>query len=124
MVAADPETVTILDLRQPGWPGVAHLLVIPREHISQVDALSYTVAAALMGAVVRAARVVRAECDPAGISVWQSNGEAAGQEVPHVHMHVLTRREGDGLCRVYSSAPALPSDAERRALADRLRAAY
>ncbi|MGI8701953.1 MAG: HIT family protein [Nocardioidaceae bacterium] len=106
----------------PGWPDVAHVLVIPRLHVSQVDALSDEVTAGLMKAVVRAAYVVRAEFNPAGISVWQSNGEAAGQEVQDVHMHVLTRRRGDGLLRVYPSAPAKPSRQERAALADRLRA--
>jgi hypothetical protein len=43
-----------------------------------------------------------------GMSVWHSIGPAADQEVPHLHFHVHPRRLGDGLLRVYPSAPAQP----------------
>ena len=46
-------------------------------------------------------RAVRDAFAPDGINVWQSNGAAAGQEVFHLHFHVMPRRIGDGLLRVY-----------------------
>ena len=85
----DSHTVGIMDLRQPGWPHVAHVLVLPREHVEEIDSLSHRSATTLMSSVVTVAKALRSVCRPEGISVWQSNGEAAGQEVPHVHVHLL-----------------------------------
>lgn len=34
---------------------------------------------------------------PDGLGLVQANGAAAGQSVPHVHVHVLPRRAGHGL---------------------------
>ena len=39
--------------------------------------------------------------EPEGLSIWQSNGPAAFQEVPHVHWHILPRYSKDGLLVVY-----------------------
>jgi histidine triad (HIT) family protein len=33
----DDQTVAIMDLRQPGWPHLAHVLVLPREHVETLD---------------------------------------------------------------------------------------
>ena len=49
--------------------------------------------AALMATVARVARAVRRALAPDGINVWQSNGRGAGQEVFHLHLHVLAGRE-------------------------------
>lgn len=75
-----------------------------------------------MASVVKVSAVLRRVCDPEGISVWQSNGEAAGQEVPHVHVHLLTRTRGDGVLRVYPSSPHTPSPADVAPVAHELRA--
>jgi len=39
-----------------------------------------------------------------GISVWHSIGEAAFQEVPHLHFHVHPRMIGDDALRIYPRA--------------------
>lgn len=117
----DQHTVGIMDLRQPGWPDVAHLLILPRQHVALIDQMTDRDAATLMASVVKVAKALRRVCDPAGISLWQSNGEAAGQEVPHVHVHLLTRTRGDGLLRVYPSSPQTPSMADTAPLAHELR---
>jgi len=54
-----------------------------------------------MGAIARVARGVRDAFGRDSINVWQSNGVAAGQEVFHLHFHVMPRRRGDRLLRVY-----------------------
>ncbi len=120
-VYADGHTVAIMDLRQPGWPSVAHVLVLPREHVAVIDGLTPDQATRLMSSVVTVSRVLRRVLRPEGLSVWQSNGEAAGQEVPHVHIHVLTRRAGDDLLRTYPSTPDTPSLEALAPLANRLR---
>ncbi|TDD66565.1 HIT family protein [Actinomadura darangshiensis] len=47
---------------------------------------------------------------PEGLSVVQSNGEAAGQEVFHVHVHLVPRRHGDDLRLMWDPAPAQPRE--------------
>jgi histidine triad (HIT) family protein len=94
----DADTVAILDVRQPR---VGHVLVIPRQHVETVFELDRATASALMNATVVVARAVRDAFAPGGLNLWQSNGAAGGQEVPHVHMHVMPRWDGDGLLHIY-----------------------
>jgi histidine triad (HIT) family protein len=43
------------------------------------------------------ARAVREAFRPQGVTLLQANGKAALQSVPHFHIHVLPRWEGDGM---------------------------
>ena len=119
VVFDDRHVIAFMDLRafQPG-----HTLVIPRAHVSDISALEDGgTARALMLAVARVSRAVRSAFAGQGISVWSSNGEAAGQEVPHLHLHVVPRYEGDGLLRVYPSRPDHPPRADLDEHARRIR---
>jgi histidine triad (HIT) family protein len=120
IVYADAATAAFVDLRQ-AHPG--HVLVIPRAHLADVRELDAETGAALMATVARMTRAVAATFPHEGLSVWHSIGEAAFQEVPHLHFHVHPRRLGDDLVRIY---PQLPPDTDRAGLDDiaaRLRAA-
>jgi histidine triad (HIT) family protein len=99
-----------VDLRQ-FHPG--HTLVIPRKHLHDVRELDDATGAALMAMVSRVTRAVGRAFPNQGLSVWHSIGEAAFQEVPHLHMHVHPRLMGDGVLRVY---PRLPRNTERSTL--------
>ena len=120
VVHQDEATLAFLDLRQPTWPRAGSVLVVPRQHVEQVDELPADLAGAVMGTVVRVAGAVRKALAPEGISVWSSNGPAAGQEVPHVHLHVVARFAGDGLLRVYAEKPPYPDRPELDRLAARI----
>jgi histidine triad (HIT) family protein len=74
-----------------------HVLVIPREHFENVFEVSPEAAAAVALSARRVALALRAELSPDGLAVAQLNGEAAGQTVFHYHVHVVPRRDGDGL---------------------------
>ncbi|TME82145.1 MAG: HIT family protein [Chloroflexi bacterium] len=51
----------------------------------------------LFAAAVALGEAARASSfEPAGINLFVADGEAAGQEVPHVHVHVIPRFPGDG----------------------------
>ena len=52
---------------------------------------------AVASTAAKVARAVNEVLRPGGINLTQANGEAAGQSVPHVHVHVLPRRAGDDL---------------------------
>jgi histidine triad (HIT) family protein len=120
-VHEDDATVAFLDLRQPSWPDGVHVLVVPRRHVEVIDELDPDTAAHLMQATVKVAGAVKRHFRPPGLSIWQSNGPAAFQEVPHVHLHVLTRQHGDGLVRIYRAAPHEPPPDECDTLAAMLR---
>jgi len=90
----DERVVVILDIA-PVNPG--HALVIPKVPARLVTELDAELAAHLFQVGARVSKAVRAaspRCE--GVNFWISDGEAAGQEVPHVHLHVIPRFAGDG----------------------------
>jgi histidine triad (HIT) family protein len=114
----DDRVVAIADRRQT-LPG--HTLILPRRHAATIYDLDADSAAALMQAAVRIARAVRDTFVPAGLSLWQSNGAAAFQEVPHVHLHLHPRAVDDELIRIYPELPDDTPPAELDALAAKIR---
>lgn len=116
----DATAIAFMDLRQ-AVPG--HVLIVPRQHVETLDALDEETAAHLMRLAVRISKAAVAAFAPPGFNLWQSNGGAGGQEVPHVHLHVQPRRIGDGLLRIYPDALPAAADPEMlEALAVELRA--
>lgn len=75
-----------------------------------------------MDCVSKAARAVRDAFNPEGLSVWQSNGPAAFQEVPHLHFHVHPRMHGDQLLRVYPEKQYGSRFEKLESIAEKLRA--
>ena len=121
IVHQDDRTLAFMDLRQPTE---GHVLVVPKRHVPDVFALDDDDAAALMRAATRIANALRSVVPMDGLTLWMSNGAAAGQEVPHVHLHLLPRREDDGVFDVYPRGVPKPSPrAGLEVIAARLRAA-
>ena len=120
IVRADGLTLAFMDISQSGLGG--HVLVIPRAHVEDIFSLDRDLAASLMQAIRKVASAVRASFAPDGMNIFQSNGEAAGQEVPHVHFHVQPRWLDDGMLRVYSS-PTHPPRRDLDEMARRVAAA-
>lgn len=106
IVHEDEATLAFMDIRQFQ---AGHTLVVPKRHIVDIYELDDATGAALMSSVARVARGVRAALTPDGLNVWQSNGLAGGQEVFHLHFHVLPRRSDDGLLRFYPRKPEYPT---------------
>jgi histidine triad (HIT) family protein len=105
----------------PRQPHRGHCLVMPVRHIENVFELDSDTAAAVMSATVRVARAVRSAFRPDGLSLWQSNGPGAHQEVPHFHMHVMPRWSGDELLRIYPRHVETPHIAVRESMANDIR---
>ena len=118
VVWEDDLTMAFLDRRQFH---AGHTLVIPRLHLCDVRELDDTTGAALMASVARITRAVAAGFPNQGLSLWHSIGEAADQEVPHLHIHVHPRMLDDHLLQIYPSAPPLADKPLRDKYADRLR---
>ncbi|HKX38814.1 MAG TPA: HIT family protein [Burkholderiales bacterium] len=93
-VHEDEHTVAFMDIGQVN-PG--HVLVALKAHAENVYALDDAQAAAVFRAAARVARGIRAAFQPQGLSVYQANGQSAGQTVFHFHIHLVPRHEGDGM---------------------------
>lgn len=93
-VAEDAACVAFMDIGQVN-PG--HVLVAAKVHAENVYVLDEAQAVAVARMVVRLARAIRAAFAPEGLSVYQANGEAAGQTVFHYHVHLVPRYAGDGM---------------------------
>jgi histidine triad (HIT) family protein len=90
----DEMVVAFMDTR-PVFPG--HLLVVPRIHAQLIPELDDASLVSLWSAAAQLNRGLRASVlRPDAVSVHVADGEAAGQEVAHVHVHVIPRRAGDG----------------------------
>lgn len=94
VVHEDEHTLAFMDLGQVN-PG--HVLVALKAHAENLYALEDAQAAAVFRSAARVARAIRAAFEPQGMSVYQANGKPAGQTVPHFHIHLVPRHEGDGM---------------------------
>ena len=93
-VHADDRTIAFMDIR-PVTEG--HLLVIPRAHCASLAELDPEDGAHVFRIAHRFAAKLRASglrCE--GVNLFLADGVAAGQEVFHVHLHVVPRYPGDG----------------------------
>lgn len=78
---------------KPGNHG--HVLVIPKKHIRNIYELSEELNAPLMSALRLLSRALKKAFSAEGIHIRQNNEPAAGQDVFHLHFHVIPRYEGD-----------------------------
>jgi histidine triad (HIT) family protein len=86
-------TVAFLDIN-PINPG--HTLVVPRRHVVSFTDLSPEELWSMSVTGRRVALAQKVSLKYEGVTLSLADGEAAGQEVPHVHLHVIPRRSGDG----------------------------
>jgi len=90
----DDATLAFMDIR-PMTPG--HALVIPKRHAAFIEDLPE----GTVGPILETARKIAAAIRRSGlrceaVSLYLANGKEAGQEVFHVHIHVIPRFQGDG----------------------------
>ena len=89
-VLATDRVLAFRDIR-PQAP--THVLVIPREHYRDVASLAAGDAALMHEVMTQAHQVAVAEgISDSGYRVVFNTGHDGGQEVPHVHAHVLGGR--------------------------------
>jgi diadenosine tetraphosphate (Ap4A) HIT family hydrolase len=98
--ALDPERVIISDLealavhdRYPVTEG--HTLVIPRRHVTTLFQLPPDEQANIWLFVSRVRDFLAAKLNVDNFNVGVNDGQLAGQTVPHAHIHIIPRREGD-----------------------------
>jgi histidine triad (HIT) family protein len=121
LVYEDEIALVFMDI-QPVNPG--HMLVIPRWHAAFLADLDEVTGAHLFRIAMRMATALRRSgirCE--GINMFLADGEAAFQEVFHVHLHVFPRFAGDPF-KIEADWSVRPARAELDALAATIRSMY
>lgn len=93
-VYSDERVTAIMDV-QPVNPG--HVLVIPNKHAAHLAELDLETGGHLFKIAMKVAEAIRRSgirCE--GMNLFLADGQVAGQEIFHVHLHVLPRFVGDG----------------------------
>ena len=93
VVYEDETTIAFLDAN-PLAPG--HTLVVPKDEYERLSDIPDDVATDLYATIHRLVPAVEESVDADATTVGFNNGEMAGQEIPHVHCHIVPRFEGDG----------------------------
>lgn len=92
LVLDDPIAVAFLDTR-PLFPG--HTLLVPREHHRTLTDLPPALVEPVFERTQRLAGAVQSATGATGTFVAMNN--TVSQSVPHLHVHVVPRNQGDGL---------------------------
>jgi len=93
-VFEDQHSLAFLDI---GPLADGHLLIIPKEHYARLDQIPPQTLGSIVQHFPRLARAVIDATGAEGYNLLQNNGECSGQEVEHVHFHIIPRVPGDGL---------------------------
>jgi histidine triad (HIT) family protein len=119
-VYRDDVCAAFMDI-QPVNPG--HVLVVPVRHatdLAETPTEDWMRVSEVGRAVALALRTSGIECE--GVNLFLADGEAAGQEVFHTHLHVFPRFAGDGFgLRLPDGYAELPARWELDQVAERLR---
>jgi histidine triad (HIT) family protein len=104
----------------PLAPG--HTLVIPTSHYAKVQQMSEQDAMAVFEIVWKLAGAVEIGSQVNASTIAIHNGSEAGQEVPHVHVHIVPRKRDDGAGAIHSMFKVKPklSPQEMDSLCERI----
>jgi diadenosine tetraphosphate (Ap4A) HIT family hydrolase len=83
-------------VKRDGYPLTkGHALIIPWRHVWTFFETTAEERQAMLDLLDEAKRILDQEYRPAGYNFGINNGEAAGQTVMHVHLHIIPRYVGD-----------------------------
>ncbi len=115
VVVREPAAMAFLDAR-PLFKG--HVLVIPREHLVDLQALGPPAQAAVFDLARRVALALEPALGAGGSHLALNN--KISQSVAHLHLHVVPRQRGDGLRGFFWPRQRYESVAERDEIAARI----
>lgn len=72
-----------------------HILIVPKRHVASWGSLDSEERLELLDGTEAAQRLLREKYPIDGFNIGFNEGAAAGQTVPHFHIHVIPRRHGD-----------------------------
>ena len=83
-----------------------HTLIIPKQHYVDIFDTPEDLLATVHIISKRIAAAIKKATKADGISIVQQNGKAAGQDIFHIHVHVIPRFEGAKIPRFSELAVA------------------
>ncbi|MGI0038058.1 MAG: HIT family protein [Nitrososphaera sp.] len=99
VVARNREALAILD----AFPlAIGHTLVISKSHNSKIQDLASEESQGVFELACKVAPAVEKATGAPSTIIAVHNGKEAGQEIPHVHVHIIPRKPGDGAGPVHS----------------------
>ena len=94
IIYEDENTLAFLDIA-PIKPG--HALVLTKRHSETLLHMDDRDIALLMRSVHKCADAIKKATKAEGLNILMNNFKAAGQVIPHAHIHIIPRHKGDGL---------------------------
>ncbi len=120
-VYEDEQLVAFMDTRPVNQ---GHTLVVPRAHAERIANLDTSTGGHLFAVAMSLSQAVQRAVGSDGINLQLADGEAAGQEISHFHLHIIPRFRGDRFrLRVRRWRPARPSREELDQLAEVIKTA-
>ncbi len=107
IVYEDEHAIAFLDIT-PRAPG--HTMVIPKYHAPTLIGLPDGEISPLFSAVKKIAALLMVALHPDGITIGVNQGRASGQEIDHLHVHLMPRWHGDGGGAVQSLVHNMPQE--------------
>lgn len=116
----DDEALAFLDI-QPINRG--HVLIVPKKHSELISGVEDSVLGKMMKLAKKIDEALRdSDLKPAGVNLFLADGKVAGQEVPHVHLHIIPRFSKDGFGFVYpESYKNKPPKEELEAISEKIK---
>jgi len=75
----------------------AHTLVIPKKHYENIFDISETDLKKLIIVVKNLSESIKIKLSAEGVNILNASGKIAQQSVPHFHIHIIPRFNGDGI---------------------------
>ena len=96
------------------------VLVVTTRHAGTILDLTEPEVEALARLVRRVAHALHDAFDPIGLNIFQNNGVASSQSIPHYHVHIVPRHPGDSASEAYWKDSVLIEFDERARLAQKI----
>jgi histidine triad (HIT) family protein len=112
IVYEDEKVIAFMSIRPIN---IGHTLVVPKKHYENIYEIPEDEVAHLYTVVKKIAHAVQKAVNAEGIRIVQNNGEAAGQVVFHMHVHIIPMNKNHSWMQhaQMRDADALKDDAEK-----------
>lgn len=101
-----------------------HILIVPKKHAELISGIDDDTTAKMFVLAKKINKALRkSDIKPEGINYFLADGEAAGQEVPHAHLHIFPRFKDDGFGLKFNEnyRKVLPKRSELDEIAEKIR---
>ena len=100
-----------------------HTLIAPKKHFNSFTEMDTEGVSSLFEAARKITIAVERAFSAEGSNIGINNGKVAGQEVPHVHVHIIPRKKGDGGRGIKSIVWTEPDTTNLEEIAEKIRRA-